>query len=374
VKERFSENVMRDVREGQKLKPDGRISGYTWEAVARQPGDDYARPEFFFNSAYAIALRSEDPELRAESCQTMRQFLDWYVYPVKRNRATGLITGSIEKVQFPIDAHDGSGGLFLPVQSRAPLNLNVAIALSARLTARFATELGRIADADHYDRLFAELKSASNMHLWDERNGAYYDLNLNGGRLFKYRSVEIFFPFRLGIAPEDRRRRLIERLVSPKEFDWGRSPVPDGDLMERSPAKMIAMLINSPIIDGLEESGRSDLAAELNWSCLRFYETGFSEWYTLSGNRFGGKDYGFSLRLYLGRHRAPVRRHLRRSSPAVSDNSSRTAGIVRTRVGVRGPDPSFREGRTALVTDQTAIARGGRDPCLRRGWTAWRQH
>jgi Trehalase len=304
VNQPFAENVIRGFHEVQSLNPDGRLSGYPWEAVSGQVGDVNQCPEYFFESAYAIAIRSPDPALRAEIYQTMHNYLDWYLSPIKRDQDTGLVTGTWEEsVGFPPSSKDLDGLSY--VRSRAPVSLNVGIAVAASLTADLAADLGKTEEADRYRRVFSELKTAINAFLWDENDGVYYDYNLKTKQMLRYRTAATFFPFRLAIAPESRQQRLIRRLTDPAEFNWGKTPVPNIAMTEDAPVfdgrnfNAIWALTNVPIIKGLEESGRSDLAAELNWSMLKLFHGNYSEVYSLSGKAEGGQRYGFTAAGYI---------------------------------------------------------------------------
>lgn len=307
VNQPFAENVMRGFHAIQSFNPDGRLSGYPWEAVGGQVADINQCALFFFESAYAIAVRSRDAGFRAQVYEMLRKHLDWYLSPIKRDRETGLITGTHEEVLFPVSSQDIYG--FSYVQSRAPVNLNVSIAVAASLTARLADDLGKKEDAKQYRRVFDELKAAINALLWHETDGLYYDYDLQARRLLRYRTAATFLPLRLGIAPEDRQQRLIGRLTDPTQFNWAKTPLPTIAMTEVAPQmtingqsmamQFIWALTNTPVIAGLEESGHATLAAELNWSMLRLFQGNYFEFYNLSGAPAGGERYGFTASAYI---------------------------------------------------------------------------
>ncbi|MBI4165500.1 MAG: hypothetical protein HY508_07180 [Acidobacteria bacterium] len=302
VNQAFAENVMRGFHEVQSLNPDGRLSGYPWEAVSGQVGDVNQEPMYFFESAYAIAHHSQDAALRAEIYETMRKFLDWYLSPIKRDTGTGLVTGTWEEaVGFPPSSKDFDG--FSYIQSRVPVSLNVGVAVAASLTADLAADLGKNDEADRYRREFNELKAAINTALWDENDGVYYDYDLKAKQTLRYRTAATFYPLRLGIAPESRQQRLIRRLTDPAEFNWGKTPIPNIAMTEDMPrgksSDMIWVLTNMPIIKGLEESGRHDLAAELNWSMVKLLHGNYWEIYSLSSEGQAAQRYGFSAWGYI---------------------------------------------------------------------------
>lgn len=305
VNQSFAEDVMRGVRELQNLNPDGRFVGTPWEAITGQVGDiTNGGPLFYFESAYAIAIRSHDPALRSTVLDTMRGFLEWYLSPIKRDAATGLITGTHEEVLFPVSDDDLTG--FQYVQTRAPVSLNVATAVSAHLAADLAEALGREQEARRYRQVVTELRQAINDVLWDSEAGAYYDYDLKHGRHIRMLTAATFFPLRLAIAPPERRKRLLRLMRDPARFNTGRHPIPNVALSERAKVvnrikvNRIWALTNVPVIEGLLESGETAMAAELNWQLLRLFQSNsFTEFYTLTGEGYGGERYAFTAAGYI---------------------------------------------------------------------------
>src|SRR5262249_12903177 len=86
----FTENVMRGWRAVQRLNPDGRIDLGGNVAVRGQPADQSSLP-LFFEVAYSVARRTPNLELRVEIYDTMKDYLDWWLSPAKRDSQTGLI-------------------------------------------------------------------------------------------------------------------------------------------------------------------------------------------------------------------------------------------------------------------------------------------
>jgi hypothetical protein len=121
-----------------------------------------------------------------------------------------------------------------------------------------------------------------------------------------------FDPLRLGIAPKARMDRLIPLLLDPKQFNWGVRPVTsiamtDKDYVEakgvydgRAWLGDIWTMRNLPIIAGLCDIGRHDLAAALNWSTLRSFNTNYTEYVVPStGSGEGVARYGWSASQYI---------------------------------------------------------------------------
>jgi hypothetical protein len=138
--------------------------------------------------------------------------------------------------------------------------------------------------------------------------------DLHAARRVPRLSLSTFYPLRLNIAPTANRDRLITRLLDPTQFNWGKIPLTTLDMKEADYKATIQQtpdshynftgdvwaLTNMPVIDGLRESGRPDLAAELNWATIKAFNANYRE--TLlpfSGQGIGAKRYGESASLYI---------------------------------------------------------------------------
>ena len=214
----FADNTFRGLSDVQALNPDGRLNGYPESPYYGAVADINAAPATFFEAAEAIARRSDDHAFRMGVYQEMSQFLDWYTSPVKRDGATGLITGTWEE----LDYDDGNG---IPdYQVVAPVGLNVEVAVAAEKTAELAGLLGKKSDRTRYSALFIQLAKAVNEHLSDRDSGTYHGRNLRTSQFVTHDTAAMFYPLRLKIAPEARRRRLIEILTDKKKFNFGLTP------------------------------------------------------------------------------------------------------------------------------------------------------
>ena len=195
VNQGFAENVMRGTAEIQSVNPDGRISGYPWEPFMGQPADNNFRPDSFFDSAYAIALRTKDGHLRGVIYETMRKYLEWWLSPTKRDAATGLIMGDWEEALNFGPMMDGAVAVESKAQSRAPVDLNAAIVVAAALTADVASNLGRSEEAARYRKIAEELKNSINVWMWNEQDGFYHDFDIRHKRLATNASAAAFLPY-----------------------------------------------------------------------------------------------------------------------------------------------------------------------------------
>ena len=62
---------------------------------------------------------------------------------------------------------------------------------------------------------------------------------------------------------------------------------------------MVLAFTTKPVIAGLEEAVRLDLAVELNWQVLKTFRRGFREIYTASGEGVGGKRVGVTAAAFI---------------------------------------------------------------------------
>ncbi|MBI4165499.1 MAG: hypothetical protein HY508_07175 [Acidobacteria bacterium] len=302
VNQQFAEDVMRGFRDVQAASPDGRIAAHGYTAMRGQVADVSMLP-VFFEVAYDVARRTNDLVLRGEIYESMRKYLDWWLSPVKRDSRTGLIS-AIGEETFSSNEQDYFG---MSAQSVAAVDTNVVVAVGAKRTAELAASLGKAEESSKYQKTFEELSRAINTYLWDEQDGAYYNYDLREGHVRRRLVASTFDPLRLGIASASQRDRLLKRLLDPTQFNWGKLPVtslamtqtgyrPDGAW-----SGSVWTLLNLQIIAGLKDSGRPDLAADLNWATIQEFGN-FREYLipsSTTGEGGGAKRYGWSAAQYI---------------------------------------------------------------------------
>jgi Trehalase len=312
--ERFVEGIMEDFREVQLQNPDGRIDLYGRSPVRGQPADLSQVPDFF-SVAFEIARRTSHLNLRTQIYLTMRDYLDWWLSPVKRDKQTGLIWGSFEEIVGDRATDDNSENaadtMNVPLGTRAPVDLNTMVALGAYWTSRLAEALGRSDEAKKYSVVFEQLKNSINTYLWDEQDGVYYNYDLEKKVRRRRLMISTFFPLELAVAPKNRQERLIKRLVDPAQF-WGRYGLTslaktEADYEEANGAYDghawwgdIWTERNVPVIQGLEDTGYSDLAAELNWNLICGFNSKYREYLIPStGEGVGAQGFSWTASQYV---------------------------------------------------------------------------
>jgi hypothetical protein len=304
----FAENVMRGFKGVQELNPDGRIDLYGDSAIRGQIGDVSSLPRFF-EVAYDVARRTNSNALREEIYLTMKKYLGWWLSPVKRDAASGLITATGEETLsgaiMSLDANQ------MP-QTDAPMDLNVAVALGCYNVGKLAGRLGKADDARQFNQRFQELTQSINRYLWNEQQGAYYNYNVRDGKQSLRLICTTFDPLRLQIAPPPRVKRLLSKLLNPALFNWGALPVTtiaktESDYVEEKGTYNgrqwygdVWAMRNLAIVAGLEDVGCHGLAAELAWTTIKGFNADYTEYLVPStGQGDGVKRYAWSASLYI---------------------------------------------------------------------------
>jgi hypothetical protein len=309
--QKFAEGVMRGFRDVQAQNPDGRIDLYGGCAVRGQISDVSSLPRLF-EAGYDVARRTGDAELRVEIYTMLKRYLDWWLSSAKREARTGLVTGTFEEMLSETPPHAGPDGAAQAPQTIAPVDLNVAVAVGCSHVAALAQALHKSDDVALYTRAFQALKDSINRYLWNEQAGAYFSLNVKESKLRPRMICSMFDTLRLGIAPPERVKALLGKLLDPTMFNWGKLPVtsiartePDyvearGAYDGRSWFGDVWSMRNMAIIAGLQDAGRHDLASELCWTTVKAFNRNFTEYLVPStGEGEGVKRYGWSASQYV---------------------------------------------------------------------------
>ena len=90
--------------------------------------------------------------------------------------------------------------------------------LSDRLLLKMADELGRTDEIADLREEAPALSRLVNQHLWDEREGFYFD-RLRDGKLSSVKTVGAYWALLAGIVPTERMERFLDHLKNPREFN-----------------------------------------------------------------------------------------------------------------------------------------------------------
>jgi Trehalase len=303
----LAESTIRGFIGVQAQNLDGRIDLWGGSPIRGAVGEISSVPRYF-EAAYDVARRTPDRLFAKQIFASMRAYLDWWLSPPKFNATFGLVTGVFE------EALGGSGGSQpLTNQMVAPVDLNMAVAVGAWNTAELARLLGYAEDAQKYQAVFDDLRRQINRYMWDEAKGAYYSVDVVARRRTDDLVCSTFDTLRGQVAPPGRVARLVAMLRDPAQFGWG-DGVPVRSVARTNPAYVEATgaydgrawygdvwtMRNLPIVCGLEDAGRQDLAGELAWLTIKAFNRKYVEFIKPSdGSGHGVQRYGWSASQYV---------------------------------------------------------------------------
>ncbi len=104
------------------------------------------------------------------------------------------------------------------------VDLNSLFALDAWCLSQIADRLDKPEAAAGYAAEYEKIKALVNARLWNEKEGFYCDRHWDG-RFSPHRAASNFLPLLARIPEERQARRMIQRLLDPKEF-WGEYVIP----------------------------------------------------------------------------------------------------------------------------------------------------
>ena len=104
------------------------------------------------------------------------------------------------------------------------IDLNSLFALDAWSLAEIANILNKRDDYNNYSSEYETMKELINEHLWDEREGFYFDRYWDG-RFSTRKAASNFYPLLAGIPDKTRALRMLRHLLNPEEF-WGEFIIP----------------------------------------------------------------------------------------------------------------------------------------------------
>lgn len=129
-----------------------------------------------------------------------------------------------------------------------------------------AHQLHRPEDKEAYQQRARTLTENLNAHLWDEKDGFYYDRDERAGKLIRIKSVGGVLPLFAGMAPYDRAGRLVDHLRDPAKF-WTNFPlprnIPGAGQAIGDDGNAVWIPANYMVFQGLMDYGYRDLARTL---------------------------------------------------------------------------------------------------------------
>ena len=303
----FVENMIRGFAGVQNQNPDGRIDLWGGSPMRGVPANVSSLP-YFFESAFDVATRTHDRNLQELIYDMMKKYLSYWLSPLKRDAETGLITAVFEE-SFSDESFGDKNAL---PGTLAPVDLNIVVAAGCFNTSLLAEYLGKKDEVQIYSEMYNQISFSINKYLWNEEQGGYYNYDVLENKLKPRLICTTFYPMRLAIAPEKSVEKMIQILKDPNIFNWGIRPVTsiaktEAEFMEATGTYDgtawfgdIWTLRNMTIISGLEDVGKHDVAAELNWATITMFNNNYYEYIVPStGSGEGVERYGWSASQYI---------------------------------------------------------------------------
>lgn len=166
---------------------------------------------------------------------------------------------------------------------------------------RIADEIGKDGESARLKHNASKVKKAVLDKMWNEKKGAFFDLEGSTERQLKVLTPFALMPLYAGLVDDDTAKILIEHIENPDEFDC-RYPIPTVEM--KHPGFRTYeywrgttwVNINWLLIQGLRRYGRDDLATKISDRTLDMvYKSGFREFYNpFNGNGHGAKHFGWS--------------------------------------------------------------------------------
>lgn len=257
----------------------------------------------FFDVSYHILLGTNDKNYKKLIYGCMKKYLDWW-FENRQDKNTGLITAVFEETFIP---YLGCAGEY------APTDTNVEVYVGCHCTGLVAKELGFAEDAELIYKRKTALKDSINKYLWKEEKGAYFPYSIKECKSVDCLMASTFFPLRLGIADENRRRKLIRLLKNNNEFNWDNIPVTSVSMLDKiftttkgnyqgniSWSGNVWTLTNEMIIRGLCDCGEKELAAELALKTIKAFNHNCAEFINpFDGTGHGVEKYAWTASQYI---------------------------------------------------------------------------
>ncbi|HIJ73181.1 MAG TPA: hypothetical protein HPP83_03675 [Candidatus Hydrogenedentes bacterium] len=195
------------------------------------------------------------------------------------------------------------------------VDLNCYLCRETSAMAELAADSGHLEDTDRYRAHAASLKENIRDHMWDDEDGAFYDLDMRTGVQTRVRSCAIFMPLWAQVATKEQARQLVyEHLANPNNF-WTPWPVSTMSRTEpgysRTPLSTdvlgeetcnwratVWVPVNYMIYHGLKNYGYTELASTLAYRTRHMVrQFGNHEWYDAETGEGRGLDpfWGWTL-------------------------------------------------------------------------------
>ena len=222
----FAVSTAADGRMPIVISPNGTIPSLNTDKIS-----NIHKPCFVQHTAFIVSRHGGDAEWLREHIGTAEKFLDFY-FGNFYHKETGLFFWNDDSA---IGVDNDPCTFYRPHRSSASVYLNCLMYKELKAMEYICERLG--IDSARYSDAAEKLKSAVNEHMWDERNGFYYSVDLNllpvdpDSQLHKgaprhwnclIQRIDVWSGFMAmwaGIADKDRAERMVrENMLNEKTF------------------------------------------------------------------------------------------------------------------------------------------------------------
>lgn len=244
---------------------------------------DFTQPPILSYGVWEIYKATGDLEYLKKCAPRLKAYVQWDIDNRDKNN-NNLLEWSIDEYE---ECRCGESGMDNSPRFDKAIDLDAVdfssyVCSEAEILSHIFEVLGDKKERDYWSKIHKKIKQAINDILWCEKDGMYYDKDMNGE--FSYiPNVANFITLFAGVPDKERAARLVESLTNPESF-WTKLPVPtipknhpthDGDMWRGS----VWINFNYMIIVGLLRYGYDDIAKELKDKTLAVIK----KWY----NKYG---------------------------------------------------------------------------------------
>ncbi len=166
------------------------------------------------------------------------------------------------------------------------IDFSCFMANETRIMAKIAGILEDAENEAFFNKWYEKIKNDINQKLWSEKDGFYFDFDINNNELQKIWTVASFLPILAGICDQKQTEQLIKHLTDKNRF-YTEMPIPSvskhdsnySSDMWRGP---VWLNYNYMVIKGLENCGYGSLATEIAQKTVH----SLNYWYKKSGTVF----------------------------------------------------------------------------------------
>lgn len=269
-------------------KENGRIPLWGNDRLPEYKGERMQREEVsslpkLFDAAWKIAESTDDKEYLEKLLSVLVKYIAWF-QKERFDSKTGLFSAVFEETFIPYYGFPGE---------YAPVDLNMELLHGFFCTAKIAKYCGKEDLANSLTLRGDSLQMAIRKNLWDEERKIFAARLLKKERFYSAKMASAFAALRYGSADGEQKKYLLEQLLDPARYNWGKNFLTSVDMTdERFFAAIttktyfgnpcwsgnIWSLINENAIRGLMDSGEKSLAATLAVHTLELFQNaGFCE-------------------------------------------------------------------------------------------------